>query len=431
MHSPLLSPFAGKFLLPGRFARASGWGGCLPYYLDLSKDLNWHLQFNRGNPVFTSLLVEWRRLAQESPPRLPPSRPADQPTWDLHEDRDQKEEIFPDQEIPRRSNGGLDLLAHYVPAHDQRPDEYGIHLLNVGIAHLADDISAACSGQPEEAIVMSALFPLAAHEYCHAYIEDLCCLVDFATGRTATPIQDRRYVNARLKYGDCLFMEEALCNTAAWGWLYEFLHSGQHSVKKFNPGVMLKAFYAWMRNQPKGYCDFLAICTAPDRSNSFLKGIRRLLIEVYGFDSQDVPEVEVLRSHHAPAFATSAAHTPLHLEDGAKTAFYRSDQKLTDLTDIPGEIRSGLHCRDNKLESLEHIHKRITKTNGTLDFRNNPIKSHVLGVLLIEGTTKILLDEQVVQGIVNKYLPNTRGNAAVIECQNELIDAGLKEYAML
>lgn len=48
--SRLLTPFAEKFILPdNKAARASGWDGVLPYYLDLGRDLCWHLQNNHNN----------------------------------------------------------------------------------------------------------------------------------------------------------------------------------------------------------------------------------------------------------------------------------------------------------------------------------------------------------------------------------------------
>jgi hypothetical protein len=80
---------------------------------------------------------------------------------------------------------------------------------------------------------------------------------------------------------------------------------------------------------------------------------------------------------------------------------------------------------------------------GTVfEMRNSRIKSNVLGLLLIEGVKSVKLqssnvdvkhgvDLDAVEVILNKYLPNTRGRQAIIECQKELIEAGLEEYAKL
>ena len=60
----------------------------------------------------------------------------------------------------------------------------------------------------------------------------------------------------------------------------------------------------------------------------------------------------------------------------------------------------------------------------------NPIKSAVLGVLLIKGLKKIEIDNQNVQNILNKHLPS-KGMASVLDAQEELVDAGLEDFAEL
>jgi hypothetical protein len=60
--------------------------------------------------------------------------------------------------------------------------------------------------------------------------------------------------------------------------------------------------------------------------------------------------------------------------------------------------------------------------------RDNPITSHILGVLLIEGCELIILDYPKVHNIINKHL---KGDRDVFACQEELIEAGFDEYAKL
>jgi hypothetical protein len=93
--------------------------------------------------------------------------------------------------------------------------------------------------------------------------------------------------------------------------------------------------------------------------------------------------------------------------------------------------------QDNKyLKSLEGIHLHIksigynagTSGRGTINFIRCPIESHVLGLLLIENLKYVTLDNQKVKTIINKYLDGSRD---VFECQQELMDAGLDEYAQL
>ena len=90
-----------------------------------------------------------------------------------------------------------------------------------------------------------------------------------------------------------------------------------------------------------------------------------------------------------------------------------------------------IYCHENKLESLNGIHKILNKMNGFFYVTGNPIKSHVLGLLKVQGCKKVYLDNHQVQDILNKYLPNTRGDKAVIECGFELQDAGFDEYARI
>ena len=111
--------------------------------------------------------------------------------------------------------------------------------------------------------------------------------------------------------------------------------------------------------------------------------------------------------------------------------FSCSFNNLTSLEGAPRSVGGDFYCSDNGLTSLHDIHKIIKKINGDFWAQDNPITSCVLGVLLIEGCTKIEIDNKKVQNIINKYLPNHRGFSAVIECQSELLDAGYDEYAKL
>ena len=104
---------------------------------------------------------------------------------------------------------------------------------------------------------------------------------------------------------------------------------------------------------------------------------------------------------------------------------------LTSLKGIP-KIVGTISCTNNpKITSLEGIHKQITRLKGRFIANKTPIKTHVLGLLLINGCTEVIFDNKEVAAILNKYLPNTRGNKAVIDCQYELSDAGFDDFAEL
>jgi hypothetical protein len=124
---------------------------------------------------------------------------------------------------------------------------------------------------------------------------------------------------------------------------------------------------------------------------------------------------------------TSLEHCPTSV--GGK--FSCGNNKLTSLEHCPTSVGGYFYCCDNKLTSLQNIHTYLKKMNGEFYADNNPIKSHVLGLLLIEGCSLVDLDNKDVESILNKYLPTTKSRQAVIECQKELIEAGLEEYAKL
>jgi hypothetical protein len=108
--------------------------------------------------------------------------------------------------------------------------------------------------------------------------------------------------------------------------------------------------------------------------------------------------------------------------------FYCYNNKLTSLAGAPSVVKGVFNCSYNKLKSLAGIHKIIKEIHGIAYFRNNPIKSNVLGLMRIKGLTKVYLDNKQVMGILNKYL---KGDRDIIKCQSELLDAGLEEYAKL
>lgn len=116
---------------------------------------------------------------------------------------------------------------------------------------------------------------------------------------------------------------------------------------------------------------------------------------------------------------------------GGDFFYYDCSDNLVSLEGAPKIIGGDFVCCDTALTSLKGIHKQITNLGGKFIFNNSPIKSHVLGLLLIKGCTGIEFDNEEVQDILNKYLPNTRGNKAVIECQSELLDADLEDFAEL
>jgi hypothetical protein len=132
-----------------------------------------------------------------------------------------------------------------------------------------------------------------------------------------------------------------------------------------------------------------------------------------------------------------------------------SGNKLTSLEGGPVECDELYNASLNELITIKGAPRkvkyfnadwgRITNLKGVermfdhceeLSVACNPITSHILGVLLVPGLERFHIygDDAVddrIEEIMKKYLPNTKGRAALLDCQEELIDAGFADYAQL
>ena len=112
--------------------------------------------------------------------------------------------------------------------------------------------------------------------------------------------------------------------------------------------------------------------------------------------------------------------------------FYSNYSKLTSLVGAPTEVGGNFHCSNNKLTSLAGIHKQIKKISGMFSAAGNPrLKSNLLGLLLIDGITEIEIDDEEIAVILNRHLLQPNKKLAMLQCQQELIEAGFDEAAQL
>jgi hypothetical protein len=99
---------------------------------------------------------------------------------------------------------------------------------------------------------------------------------------------------------------------------------------------------------------------------------------------------------------------------------------------FPSHVENTIDASCNLIESLHNIHLQI-KSARQIILLENPIKSSVLGLLKIQNLENVTFTNSVLhplnelEVIINKYLP--LGN--LLECQEELIEAGLMEFAQL
>jgi hypothetical protein len=106
--------------------------------------------------------------------------------------------------------------------------------------------------------------------------------------------------------------------------------------------------------------------------------------------------------------------------------FYCQANKLKSLVGITKKVKD-LCVNGNQLTNLHNIHKMVD-IDGAADFLANPITSHVLGLLMMPKLEEVYLDNVKVLRIINKHI---KGDKDIFACQEELIEAGLDDYAQL
>lgn len=113
------------------------------------------------------------------------------------------------------------------------------------------------------------------------------------------------------------------------------------------------------------------------------------------------------------------------------------DNPLTSLEGIPSRINGNLYCSGTWLTSLKGIHHQIKHLNGYAVFHDasidHPYKitSHVLGLMKIEGLTRVYLPDKAVTEIINTHLGGNVNGCNIGACQDELENEGFEEYAQL
>jgi hypothetical protein len=111
-----------------------------------------------------------------------------------------------------------------------------------------------------------------------------------------------------------------------------------------------------------------------------------------------------------------------------KGGFLCSYNNLQSLQYCPQIVNGSFYCNNNNLQSLQNIHKYCKQIDRTMCAPDNPIKSHVLGVMLIENIQGVTFRQKQSQAIINRHLKTDRD---VYLCQDSLIKAGFAEYAQL
>lgn len=124
-------------------------------------------------------------------------------------------------------------------------------------------------------------------------------------------------------------------------------------------------------------------------------------------------------------------------------------ETIHDFSRLPNVIETDLILNNNcEFDSLKGIHLHFTKINGSILCDGLKIKSHVLGVIKINGVTDLSLGADwrksftgtktpnrgfELEEIIKEHLPasNKYKGGDILDCQDALIEAGFDEYAKL
>lgn len=123
-------------------------------------------------------------------------------------------------------------------------------------------------------------------------------------------------------------------------------------------------------------------------------------------------------------------------------SLYLRYNKIAKIDDFPTSVDGSIDLSNNQITSLVGIHRYFKNYLGwKIYLGHNPIEEGIIGLLLIQGLNKqkIIWSEgggyyyshklKDAVEILNKYWG--KGRAGVMECQEEMIDAGLDKFAEL
>lgn len=116
--------------------------------------------------------------------------------------------------------------------------------------------------------------------------------------------------------------------------------------------------------------------------------------------------------------------------------FIMSECNISSIEGLPKFIEKNCFITKNSIKTLKNIHKEAHEIGGKL-FIADSVESNILGVLKIKNLKELIFlkkdisyAKKEISNIINKYLPNPTTDQ-ILDCQNELIEAGFEEYAEL
>lgn len=130
---------------------------------------------------------------------------------------------------------------------------------------------------------------------------------------------------------------------------------------------------------------------------------------------------------------TSLEYSPVRIDHNYNVENHKN---LTSLEFAPNYIGNNAFFYGNdKVTSLKGIGRSYLKHIGNAIYLPGNVRSNVLGIMLIHGLKKMPietnLDNEDWLEVISIIRKSIRSNNDMLECQEELISKGFKEYAKL
>jgi len=175
-----------------------------------------------------------------------------------------------------------DALASYKPAHFFEFDKYGISFLR---DQFVKSVCGYISRQNiadlklKNDLYILIIYHVFAHEVCHSWVEDIVSMVDCELGNKKDT--SNFYSTAHNHYRGFIAREEAVCETAAYGWVHDCLQKSKYT----KDSTLTAAYEKWIEDSVDGLPGYSNYCSsvkqAPIESQTFIKGLAKLISSRY------------------------------------------------------------------------------------------------------------------------------------------------------
>ena len=212
--------------------------------------------------------------------------------------------------------------------------------------------------------------------------------------------------------------------------LFENEEDGTLIGKKINGRIVEPNMEKWNGN-------FVCECDTIDFTLTTLKGCPQKITGFFDCSYNNLKSLEYGPEYVGENFKcvswnlTSLRGAPENIDGDF---LCNQNKKLTSIEFCPKYIKGCCKLHHCSITSLHNIHLYI-KSTQRLYVGGNKISSHMLGLLLIKELTFVgcfptdIMNEPI--QIINKYLEQPVSKQRMFDCQEELIQAGFKEYAQL